>query len=368
MRLKSILDTLPIFKIPVVALCFLYSGVQAQESNSFAQKDDLTLRFISVSPEGNASMVSDYSNFSTLGFFIRKTENFDIMKICNGDFFNVWFNSRLYFTDQTCLELGKDDIFQKVESDSVYIVINTDGDFNELEAETLTNDFDRAIIYYPINSRYSDESRSTLITISLSLILIFGLLKYYLYAFFSDLFKASLFRRISSRERTDEFDQNILIGSLILSLAGSYCYWYVNDLSNPAFNMDYLPSILRWLLYAVIIFLALVFKYFFINLIAKLNSFRNLAYIQIYDFLKFFTLISVIFSSIFVAKFWLDFLNTEADHWLWRNFYLLAYIVFLLYYFYKMSFELKYKKLHIISYLCTTEILGVLIIAIIFTQ
>ncbi len=332
------------------------------------EKEDLSIRFISVSTSNDINIVTDFFAHKNIGLFLDSQEDYDVIKICNGDPFNVWLNSRLHFTNLLCLEMTKTDLLQITKSDSIYLALSTDGDFRSISAILFDNDFDRTIISNPIEPRVGPDLNSLFIIVFLVQVLLVGYLKYYLPATFDDLFKVSIFRKSTSTERTNEFDLTLVILSVILSSLSGFAFWYINDFSNPNYYGDLNMSLLGWLGYSAVILGALIFKYFLISAITRLNSFRNLAYTQVYDFLRFFTTLSLLLVAIFFGKYWLDIFGKSAGSWIWKHYYFIAYVVFLIYYYYKIGLNLRYKKLHIISYLCTTEILGAVIIALIFTK
>ena len=178
--------------------------------NIFAQEnlieiEDLSIRFISVSKTDEINIISDFSKHRTIGLFLESHEDFDVIKVCNGNPFNVWLNSRLFFTNQLCLELTKLDLFKLTNSDSVYVALNTNGNFKSINASMLDNDFDQTIITNPIGVREHNLENSLFIVINLLLILLMGTIKYYLPSLYRDLFRISFFRK-SAAENYNEFD------------------------------------------------------------------------------------------------------------------------------------------------------------------
>ncbi len=330
------------------------------------QIDDLTFRLLSVQSKNDVSLATDLNNLQVIGLFVTEAEPFKYLEICNQQPFNVWIEDQMHFEQKDCWRISRNELFEISPNDSVFISLQTAGSFNTIKAGTYGNVTANPTIINQILPRGSDYSSNLVIIFFLSVLAVFGVVKNEYRRSFFGILGGSL--RINPRIEQEEIDFGSIVLILFTSLLISFAYWYIQVYSS-AFYIDNLPMNLiqvgRFLIITLIAFAA---KFIFIRIIAQLNGFRNIAWEQLIEFVRYSSVLASILIIIVLVKFWGGDLDSRASGWFWQFYFVAAYIGFIIYYYFKLGVNSNYRKLHIISYLCTTEILGATIIALIFTK
>ncbi len=353
------------FRLAIVSWVLSFSVFGQQENVEVAE--DLTLRMIDISNSTELKAVVEFSEADLVGFFISKSENFDQLQVCTDSEFRVWVQNRLQFADTKCWEINQDRLFSLSSSDSVYIVLQTDEDFESLNAHTFRQKTQRPELSSVILPKLNQSSGSFIIIIFLASMLIFGTIRNSFPNVYQDIFTINPFGRISG-SRQDGVDFGIILLSFFISLLCAFAYWYLRDFSSNYYLDSFTGNLGRILFYTGIVMISLLIKYYFVSLVSRLTGFKGIAYSQMYDFLRFFALLSLLFAFLIFGKFWFSQSPKDLSGWFWSYYFVTGYLLFVVYYFYKIGVQMHHRKLHIISYLCTTEILGAVLIALIFTR
>jgi hypothetical protein len=337
-------------------------------SQSRTITEDLTLRFFIVEKDGSISVATDYPSYQTLGIFITSQELYDGIYLCNEDPFNIWINGRMYHHDVECEEYSKATFFSNTENDTLFITLNTKGDFGDIVAYTYNNNIQASVSTSPVVPKSKNNYRSFVIVASVTIIFLWGILRLYFSTLFNSLFKINLFRRVRRSESSGAFDYSMAILVLLLSLMGSFSYWLIDIRTNQTEGYFLIDHLSIWIRNAMVVFVLIVLKYLVIRLVSNLNSLQGIAFTQISDFIKFFSIASLLVVIVLSGQFWFNYYEMSLPGVFWIYYFEIVYILFILYLFYKIGLSVRYRNLHIISYLCTTEITGALIVALVFIK
>lgn len=332
-----------------------------------ASEEDLTLRFLTTDSDGAIHIATNYKDYSTIGIFLTENEKFDELEICNDDQFNIWMNNRLRFDNKSCFRISKDSLFLLAGKDSLFLVLNTKGDFRSVIAKAKSENFTLSAFDNLITPKWQAAEGDLMILMLLTNIILFGILRRGYPRLYKELFNGP-YLGIQTQFRQTQIEPLKIFLTLFVSVLAGSCIWYVRDYSSPTHVFDFYPDLFAWFRYILLVVIFVGLKYVFIQIVSGLNSFKILPEFQIYDFLRISALFMLVLFVFINVEYWVGHAIIEERGLAWGHYFTVANTVFLLYFFYQSAFSLKYSKLHIFSYLCTTEILGAVLIAIIFTK
>ncbi len=147
-----------------------------------------------------------------------------------------------------------------------------------------------------------------------------------------------------------------------LSINMMYLYELMPNLVLYFNDSTFLGLVGSFLVNTLIYYLALYVKFVFTSIISTTYQFRNFNYIQHYDFLRIAFFAILILLGLIIADFILDewMVNNLGFIFISVPLILVAGHIYLTYL--KLNKLYSNKKLHIISYLCVTEIIPIILI------
>lgn len=328
---------------------------------------DYTKVMVGTDQQGELFPVTSLEEINQAGFFINEVPE-GTLRICTSDELFVWANGKLIDVVQSCSYYKPSEFFQVTNSDTVFISFSSNGTLADLKCdlvifENLLVIKDQISVPREIRSEFKEFAIiALLILLSLLGIIISTFpsrVSYLVEKSFT--LKASAYEFVNTGFYTGASMYVLSFYALALAFVGIYLdslLSYGLFDSSETFN-EYL---LNWLKIAAGIFLLFLLKWIVISIVAGLFRFRDLKNYQMFDFLNF-NLVLLIPTLLFVV---LDFvINDFSQTWISSGFmklFPLMLILFVLWFTLKFVNNSPRKKLSIISYLCATEIIPVIIL------
>ena len=340
---------------------------------AYAQQDtivvtDYTSVLVATDPEGALYPVTSLDENKLAGFFLSEPLE-GVFRICTADELFIWTNGKLLgIIENGCDFYQPQDFLSSTLSDTVFVAFSSEFSLSTLSCDLVIFEELQVIEEEVLLSRNVRSGLSEFVILAiLVLLLLFGIIASAFPSRISYLLEKSFTLKASAYEfvNTSFFSaasMNLLIlYALTLAFVGVYSD---SILSSGLFREanTILEFVASWFRISSIVFALLIIKWIIIAMIASLFRLRDLRNYQLFDFLNFnlVLLIPILFILIF------DFImNSVSNTWISKDFILLFPVMMILF---VLWFSLKFvnnstrKKLSIISYLCATEIIPVIIL------
>lgn len=328
--------------------------------------EDVRMKFLSVDQSGTAQVVDDPASANSIGIFLYGYEDFLNLRLINRQAFDVWINGRMFFSGRFDLVLPKQEIFRMANSDTAYVSLHARNAFSELDARIYYDELEPIALVYPIGTRQAKSHQSMMITATIVFGIVLGVFRIVTSAGLNIqglLRSTGMFRShdVNTRELTPVKFIETLLGAVLIGFA----MWFLFGFDQEA---TLVRSLLTWAQYIFIIGIGLFAKYFFIRAISALYGLSQISVQQFTDFVRVTLLSAIALTVIFLAAYWFGFYKEVSFGVVWKYYFLFVQLAFLIYFFLRVTVGTTVKKLSIFSYLCTTEILGAFIVALIFTK
>lgn len=337
-----------------------------------AQKDtivvtDYTKVMIVADASGNVSPVTSLDEVDNAGFFLNGRPAGDI-RICHTEELFVWVDGQLFDAIDGCVFYAPEVFFERASSDTIYVAFSANKSLAGLSCDLVIFE-DLLVVKEDIaNAREVSDSFTEFAIVSLLILLMLvGIIGSQFPSRVAYLFEKSLTFKISAYEyiNTGFFAAPSMYLMLIYSFALAFVTLYLEGLTH--LDLFILPSstmgcLLLWLKVGGVIFLLLLVKWAVISVIALLFKFRGLKNFQLFDFLNFNVLLLIPMVLILVLDF---VLNHPSDSWVSDGFVLalpISMILFVIWFTLKFVSNSPRRKLIIISYLCATEIIPLILL------
>ncbi len=345
--------------------CGLYLCVSAQKDTIVVT--DYTKVMVSTDDDGLLTPVTSLEDVTQAGFFINEISKGTI-RICASDELFIWINGKLLDAINDCQLYEPADILSKVEGDTIYFSFSSKKSLADLTCdlvifEELLVIKDQISVPRDVRSKFNEF---TIIALFLLLIILGIIISEYpsrmaYLAEKSFTLKASAYEFVNTSFYSGASMYILCFYSLALAFVGIYLDTLLGY-GLFAITDELAEFMVNWLKIGSIIFLLFIAKWLVISIVSGLFRFRDLNNFQLFDFLNF-NLVLLIPALLFLV---LDFvLNDSSQTWISSGFMLLFPIMLILF---VAWFTLKFlnnssrKKLSIISYLCATEIIPVIIL------
>jgi hypothetical protein len=343
---------------------FYIASCLSVSADSLSLGEDLKLRLVSVEKENEVAFITDYSSSSTIGIYLYRSESFDFFRFCDDNEFSVWSNGGLLQGDGNCFQISYESLFDEGVMDTLFLSFYSKSRFLAPTTGLYSKAKNDVNLKYEVKSRLKQTAQGWLQTSIIILICLFALMKLLLPAQFAYfLTVGGLSER--SEGRIAEVNLDSFLSIIFLSFLVSFNYLFVKLFQGQYSGETTLSLHWTWLKLGWVVFLAIVLKYLVIMALARLNAFKKIGVDQVLEFVRFMSLASLVLMIGLQLVYWLRFYSTLEFGNFVGYFYLIVYILHLVYLFVKISSATRAKKLHIISYLCTTEFIGAFLIALI---
>ena len=337
-----------------------------------AQTDTIVVTYytkvmVSTDESSRTIPVTTLEGISHAGFFLNEIPNGSI-RICSENELFVWTNGMLLDVLNECKFFDPNTFFSVAKSDTVFISFSSQSTLEDLNCDLIVFEELQVIkdqVSLPRKVR-SEFEEFTMISL-LVLILILGFviaeypsrISYLLEKSFT--LKASAYEFVNTNFYTGASIYLLAFYSLALAFVGVYLDALLDFklFEQPESLVEF---IFNWFKISGAIFGLFIIKWLVISIIARLFRFRDLENFQLFDFLNF-NLVLLIPALLFII---FDFvINDKSQSWISSGFMMLfpaMLILFVVWFTLKFVNNSSRKKLSIISYLCATEIIPVIIL------
>jgi hypothetical protein len=341
---------------------FSFLQLKAQDQD-MSVVEDLSLRVYRLN-KNEVTFSANFNQENVLGFYVTRQDEFDLLKICSTDSFTLWRQGQMLSDLSLCYEISFSEYNALSSSDTVYFAMLSEGYFQGLDIKLYAESTSSVEILNPVGPRVLEQERDWSIIMLFLLGVFAAIIRYQNPALFAFLFSLQGKKRRGT-EIDVELNLDLFIAILFVSSINIFNLKLLGQVSSVSDLLTTSDLLISSLSFTFLLCFALVSKYFVISLLAEINTLSRLKGIQFVDFLKFFSIGGLLVGVVLQALFWGGYLTDFQTFWVFRNIYLIIYAVFILYFYVRLARETSYKKLHIISYLCTTEFVGVFLLALI---
>ena len=348
----------------IIGLCLFFGAIGQQDTIVVT---DYTKLMVGADPKGQVFPVTSLDDVKQAGFFINGIPE-GTLKICSSEELFIWANGKLLDVIDECKFFPPDEIFRHIDSDTIYVSFSSENDLSTLTCELVI--FEELLVIRDqsaIPREVRDALSEFIIIALLALLLVLGIVVSAFPSRVSYLLEKSFTLKASAYEfvNTGFFSGASMYVLIYYSLALAFTGMYLDSLlSYGLFGISETLTdfIVTWLQVSAGIFMLFILKWIVITVVAGLFKFRDLKNYQLFDFLNFNL---VLLTPVLILVI-LDFiLNDPSESWISEG-YLLLYpimlILFVLWFTLKFVNNSPRKKLSIISYLCATEIIPVIIL------
>lgn len=340
--------------------------------NAYAQQDtivvtDFTKIMVETDGQGELYPVTSLSEVKQAGFFMNGRSDSPIRVCMPGELF-IWVNGKLLDVINECTYYSAEEFFKNADSDTIFVSFSSSSSLVDLKCDQVL--FDELLVIKDVASNPREVRSSfkefTIIAL-LVMLLLLGIIVSSYPSRISYLFEKSFTLKASAYEfvNTGFFTEASMYILMFYSLALAFAGMYLDSLLNYGLFADFdslLEFLLNWFQLAASIFLFFLAKWVVVSVISRLFRFRDLHNFQLFDFLNF-SLVLLIPSLLFLI---LDFVvNDPSKTWIPSGYIMLfpaTLILFVLWFTLKFVNNSPRKKLSIISYLCATEIIPVIVL------
>jgi len=327
---------------------------------------DYTNVFVSSDNSGKVSAVTSLSGIQQAGFFLSEIPEGKI-RVCNDEEVNLWVDGRLIENFEGCKYYDPSYFFEFSESDTIYISVSS---------PSLKGIVCDLVIFEDLKIVKEEQSlprniRDSFNEFAIISLLIIGCVWGLLIAIHPNRVKYLFNRSLSVKRSSYEFiDTQFFHGaslhllsffSLSLAFIIIYCdtILSINLFTSEDTTISFLQT---WMKLSGVLLVILIVKWMLILFISSLFKFKGLRNFQLFDYLNFNSLI-VLVVLIFIST---DFVFHASSDSIIGIYFLAIFpisaILFILWFAFKFVSNSPHKKLTIISYLCATEIIPVVLL------
>ncbi len=322
---------------------------------------------ISVENEETILPIATLSNTNSAGLFFEKSKS-GTVRVCNDHPLTIWVNGRLLKKIPGGCEFIKiEDFYRDLGSDTIFVSLHSDHNLASLTFEEvvftdliLVNDDPKVV--RSVRDVFNEFTFTALIMIAL----LFGFVSVRHTTRISQIvnkafsLKQNTYEMVNTQFVSDVNASLVILLSLILAFISIYGA-HETSLNGFIKPTSYLGFLSLWLKTAFYITAFIFVKWVFIYLISRLFRFRRINDLQLFDFVNF----CLIFSIIILFLVFLDVVFKGTDTRIPSYFpvVLVSIIfVFILWFALKFVNDSPHKKLLIITYLCATEIIPAILL------
>ncbi|MEO9483272.1 MAG: DUF4271 domain-containing protein [Ekhidna sp.] len=338
----------------------------------FSQQDtivvtDFTKVMVGMDGKGELFPVTSLEETAQAGFFINGRPNGTI-KICSPEELFIWVNGKLLDVIDQCKFYDPEEFFTIVKSDTIFVSFSSENSLADLRCElVLFKELQVIKDQVPVSRKIRKELEEFTIIALLLLLALFGIIVSSYPSRMSYLLERSFTLKASAYEfvNTSFFNGASMYVLVFYALSLAFVGMYLDSLLEYglfAVPDSLIEFLLNWGQISIGIFLLFLAKWLVVSVVSGLFRFRDLSNLQLFDFLNF-NLVLLIPALLFLI---LDFImNDSSNTWIPSGYMMLfpsMLILFVIWFTLKFVNNSPRKKLSIISYLCATEIIPVIIL------
>lgn len=293
---------------------------------------------------------------SSGGFFLVVEDLSDqLLRVC-GEEFDLWINSRLIESrGSECQYYETGELTQLFKSDTLYFTISSDN-FKKVQVDLLKVEKAVEARYQLPSSRQSAVDNQVWLLFLVLILFFITLFKILDEGTLGNLIRLRIFQGKLEADSTSLLSlSNVLLMVLVALLIG---FQQATSMIGNTFQ----GVVMNFLSVVGLVLIFLLGKILLLRIVARLFRFYRLEGAQIREYLLFTATILFLFLLIEWIAYW--FFNSSIHFLLLGpSGSVLISILFLIWVFSRFPRALTNRKLHIISYLCTTEILPTFVLA-----
>lgn len=326
------------------------------------QSDTVLVSHLSASwldHDENSQLVQSFDDEDnqTGGFFLLKEEmNDNILKFC-GDEYHIWLEGKMITPSSNgCKFFQVADFFQSYEKDTLYFVVSAeslvDVDVNLMSvSNSAIKLFDEPT---PFQANYP---RQFFLVVSIIIMLSLVILRRIDNQAFSSLTNFSFVsKKLEAEEGSSTASTNVILLVLLAVLLA-----FLKTFSSTL-NYDLIELLSSFILAFGFIVVFIVAKFLLLGTITRLFRFKRIEANQFRNYLFFLASSLLVLFMLEVFIFWIqDSTSQLSTSLLYLG--LIVNILFIVWMYFKLRNHQSRRKLHIISYLCSTEILPTFVLA-----
>ena len=328
-------------------------------STSHAQMDtllvsDLTTSWIIYQPDDGVQQVFDSDGRSVGSFFLTPSMISEhTLRLCGEDY-GVWLDGSLIKYQHSGCEYLHLEKYRESPQDTFYITLVTP-DLSFMQADLLKFRQKPEIVTAPIARKSSQKAASTVFTMLVGFLIMMSLVRAVDESTFQDMIKLVAFRRKLNFNDAPVFSlPNFSLVLLVAFVIGfQQIHHQVNSNLNPW-------SILGGELGVLLLFF--IGKALLTIWIAKLFQFQKIVGAHLREYFLWMSLFVSVILLFQLSLFWLRGFGWDSIFQANRIILIVA-LIFTVWIYFRLPKTLAKRKLHIISYLCTTEILPTFVLA-----
>lgn len=326
-------------------------------------QDLSTPNMVTIDNEGRVSITFSPQNHDLLGLFYYRDQRILGIEVSADNNFSIWKNGILLTPETKSRKFTTDQLLSG-EEDTVFLAFHARSNFENFKSRFITEAEIRQEEKNPIFVRSTIFSKNAFVLFTLAFILLIGSYKYLSSVSLLEYFRKIFFKRMRIYSGFEEARLRIH-ELIIISLSVGISMWQIKGNHDQVIGYELSTQIYDVLLYSGYTLLFLAGKFVLLRSIARLNGLEKFETVQFIDFTKFYLILSLILNAILFFLYWMGDVGEYSISANWEYFYPITYLIFIVFYFFKLSNVLPRKKLLLISYLCTTEILGAFIVSIV---
>lgn len=321
--------------------------------------EKLDQRLIKVSNQGDSVSFSFGSKENHSGVFIHSNDPGEWLRICTDEITHLWVQGRLIDQISNCEHLKKDSLFELFGADTLFIVLGGYEKFNQLSVDLV--DVEKSS-YEHIRLRANDHLNDFVIVFTLLLISVLII--------FSSQIRDVIGRTLSMGQSSiDEigpqwtflsFSQTAMI--LIIAIQGAYIALF-GQVQSGLISQSLQELISMWFRYVLAIMGFLILKYVIIFILSRLFKVSSMATRQFVGFIDISYIITALIAFLLLIDYWLIGSTLGTPAIVIDLVFPVTALLYLLIIYFGLTRYFTSQKLHLISYLCTTEFIPAFFIA-----
>lgn len=345
--------------ILIIILCCTGFVIKAAKDTLVTQ--DLRHIWLSVDGSGQVRPYTRDLNAELIFFELPHAESREYLLLQSGKPVDVWLNDQLIlFHFDSTLVLDVDSLWDSTAGRLKFKIFAKGGIDETLVATKVRigNYLEADLTVSKRAYSIKDDLYVVLLTLILLLAGIFRRYFPFTYRHCIQNPLSSKVRSMSADRDYDSFGSVDNLYSIFFLGAVSAVFFLYLEFDVPMFlGTSILSGLANWFTIALLIAVAILIKYLWTRVIAALYQFRGISNIQVQDFIRFFTLVTLMGTILTLLDF--SLINSSSGWFRDLTVYLMlfALLFFQFWFFRKFDKSYSHKKLMIFSYLCTTEFL-----------